>query len=100
MSGFDYGPFASGQKVLVYHQENEEWYIDTVQEQDGDNVYIEIGCPELGYMDYEVVDVSECLPINHSDVAKMVSEYEKLQERLAELDNEILEVLKKKSVEN
>lgn len=94
--GFDYGPFTQGDKVLVYHESNDEWYIGTVQEQDGDSVLIadESGLLHCGY--YDEVPVSECFPINHSDIAKDVAEYERLFERMAKLDEAILSKLKKK----
>jgi hypothetical protein len=87
---FSYGPFSLGAKVLYYNGDS-KWHIGTIQGRTGGTVTLFVDgvgclmCPE-----------SDCFPTNHSDIAMMVAEYNRLQEETAMVSNEISKFLKRK----
>jgi hypothetical protein len=89
---FDYGPFAPGNRVIVFR--GSEWYVGVVQSQNGDSVFIK---DENGLLDYyDEVSASQCFPAYHSDINLIVKKYEQVSQKKDELDKQILQYLREK----
>jgi hypothetical protein len=83
---FNYGPFAPNEKVIVYHEIDNEWYIATVVEMSDDGKEV---CVEDGEI-LRDVKVSECFPAYHSDINLVVKKYQKVVAKEKQLYEQLL----------
>lgn len=87
-----FGPFAPGDKVVVFWSQDCAFFIGIVQKQEGDIVFIEDEEPAFPIL----IEIAQCLPANDPSVVDLVEQYEEHQEVMAVLEKRILEILREK----